>query len=114
MPKHVWTIASVLCNHVMEEKDGSLSIIRLTDRVTLPKPAPEVKNPGLKMAALFAIRGDEVGDHILEAEVRKPSGKSGPRGEPISFRIEKVGNGYLGLNVNTAVVLELEEEGMYW
>jgi hypothetical protein len=115
MAKHIWTIASVLCTHILDEKDGSLSVIRIIDRITIPKPeSPPLLNnpvPVVQLNALFVLRGDEDGDHKFQVRINSPSKPNAQEGPEMPIRIDGPGR---GLNLNTNVLLELGEEGMYW
>ena len=115
MAKHIWTIASILCAQVLEEKDGSLSAIRIADRLLVDRPDSSLLiNQAIPVASiqgLFVMRGDESGDHTFQVKIISPTGKELQEGEKLQIRLEGPSK---GMNLNSRLLLEIREEGLYW
>lgn len=107
---------AALCERVLEEKDGTVSLIRVIERITAVRPAavfgnqmPPVTHPLWLAIGLKA--GKARGRHSLVVEVEKPSAERA-----------KVFDGsvlFEGEDRSVNVVLNLqgfvfELEGLYW
>ena len=110
-------ISSVLiCERVLEEKDGSLSIVRIADRFTLhdvPDPMPENETPGIVFNMLVAVKsvGEPPVDHSVSMALTFPSGKVKAIG---TYERPPIKTGETGFNVIARITLELDGEGIYW
>lgn len=74
-----YLIAALICEKVLQEKDGTISIIRIVDRITLNAPAshsPETLPPTqVSLSALIALKsGSARGRHTVKWIVETPSG----------------------------------------
>jgi|SRR4051794_27154978 hypothetical protein len=119
---HPYIIAALLCEKVLQEADGSLSIIRIADRVQLQMEGP----PGLQMSpalndaaiplfqlsCLIAIRsGPATGKHILQLSLKTPAGIT--KGQPVQQEMNLLGKDH-GQNFIVNFVIGAEEEGLHW
>lgn len=107
--------AAVLCEKVLEEKDGVLSAIRMVDRIvqTAVGPAgPEEMPPvPVNLTALIAFKsGGARGRHSLRLRPEAPSGLRLPEVSlPVLFEGEDRGH-----NVLLNLALQADQEGLYW
>ncbi len=107
--------AALLCEKILEEKDGSVSIIRMIDRITLTTQAPsspETLPPTpLNLSALISFKsGSARGRHTVKWRIETPSGLKLPdQLLPVLFEGEDRGVN-LFLNINMVV----DQEGIYW
>lgn len=113
--------AALLCEKVLHEQDGTISAIRIVDRVTVQiaaKAKGKVK-PTVKLAVLIAFKsGPSKGKYILKIVPRTPSGRkmavkrTDVQGEfkfPLVFEREEHGSTTV---IN--LVVDVSEEGVYW
>jgi hypothetical protein len=107
---------AVLCEHVIEAKDGSLSLIRIVDRVQqtttgadVPAQMPPVS---LDLWAVVCLRSDEArGRHTVHLRIEKPSGEQLQSLEfPVLFEGEER---TVNLLIRLAPLV-LDDEGLYW
>jgi len=107
---------AVLCERVLEERDGVLSLVRLVDRleVTVPGPAGAAGPAALAPVQLFAVVGFKSGQvrgrHQLRLTLERPDGLRRLLAElPLLFEGEDRGaRAIVGLGFS------LELEGLYW
>jgi hypothetical protein len=118
--------AALLCEKVLVETDGSVSAIRIADRVQLQMQGP----PGIGLAgiamppsggdpvAIFNISclvalksGPAVGDYMLRLKFITPSGKE--QGTPIEQPVTLRGQDQ-GQNCIIQIYIAAQEEGLYW
>jgi hypothetical protein len=116
--------AALLCERVLQEVDGSLSVIRIADKITLQMQAP----PGLQqvpppdgiqpivplfqLSCLIGLKsGQFVGEGTLRLKFIAPSGNI--QGPPIEFKVKMLGNDQ-GQNVIVTIIVGAHEEGLYW
>lgn len=105
--------AALLCEKVLQEKDGTLSIIRIADKLTyhpIGDAAKDIK-PIHQMQGLVALKsGPVTGEHILRIVGEMPSGR---RKELIASSISLLGKDQ-GQNLILNLALGLEEDGLHW
>jgi len=107
--------AAVLCERVLEEKDGVVTLVRLIDRfiVTAQGPdAPATLPPTLVsvVAVVWLRSGEARGRHVLQLRPEKPSGERLDATEiSVHFEGEERGSRTTG-NIS----LVADEEGLYW
>lgn len=110
-----YLIAAVICEKVLQEKDETISIIRMIDRVTLTAPAsasPETLPPiPLNLNAFISFKsGSARGRHTVKFRTETPSGiKSPEQLLPVLFEGEDRGANLI-LNLNIVI----DQEGVYW
>jgi hypothetical protein len=105
----------VLCERVLHEADGVLSLVRIVDRVTQsavgPQPPLEMPPVAVDLWAVIAVKSDQArGRHTVTIRPEKPSGEQMAATEmPVLFEGEERGAA-LVLNLK----LTLDQEGLYW
>ena len=107
---------AVLCEKVLQEKDGVASVIRIVDRfiLTASGPAPPEKMPPTTItttAFLSFKSGFAKGSHTVKLVPKDPSGRSaGPEALlPVFFEGED-----RGANIIVNVNFRVQEDGLYW
>ena len=106
-------IAGLLCEKVLQEKDGSLTVVRIADRVTYDRPEglPESAEIGIALAGLVAIKSGSIkGAFNLRIVINSPSGKR-QEGPLMPVVLE---GGDQGQNFILNFSIGLKEEGVYW
>jgi hypothetical protein len=109
-----YVTAAFFCERVLQEIDGSLSIIRVADKITfqMPPGIPAEIKPAVAMTFLLSLKsGPVVGDFDVTIRVVKPSGGQAKEVQtiPIKFLGQDQGQNYV-MNVTLGV----EEFGLYW
>jgi hypothetical protein len=107
--------AALLCEKVLQEKDGIVSAIRVIDRIIataqgseLPEQMPPV---AVNVTVLIMLKSGEVqGSHTIRIQQVAPSGFRSPQ---LSWPIYLEGNDR-GANLIVQVAFEAKEEGLYW
>ena len=102
---------AVLCEKVLQEKDGVLSLVRIVDRFITHGETPEMP-PKVIDATLVVVfkSGSASGKHIIKIRLEKPSGLVMPAREyPVLFEGED-----RGVGIVSQMSLVLDEEGLYW
>lgn len=108
-------IAAIICEKVLQEKDDTVSIIRMIDRVTLTVPAiiaPEKLPPTtVNLNAFISLKsGRARGSHTLKLVIEAPSGIRQPEQLlPAFFEGED-----RGANLIIALNMTVDQEGLYW
>lgn len=105
---------AVLCEKVLEEKDGVRSLIRMVDRVIVsPGPGAPEKMPPIPIQILSMIAfksGDRRESYTLKLTVQTPSGNEDQLATfPLLFEGEDRG---VALQVHLA--FQAMEQGLYW
>lgn len=107
---------AVLCEKVLEEKDGVLSAIRIIDRIeqTASGPdAPEQMPPFLitNMTLLITVKSDQArGRYGIKIRPEAPGGLQLPAME----QAITIQSGPAGVNLVMPMVLPISAEGVYW
>ena len=110
-----YLVAALICEKILQEKDGSISVIRIADRVTLNALAshsPETLPPiPVSLAALISFKsGSAKGRHTVKWTTETPSGLTLPE-QLFTVLFEGEDRGVnLILNLN----MMLDQEGIYW
>lgn len=108
--------AAVLCEKVLQERDGVNSVIRIVDRLTLTASGPEPPEEMLPMAQTLWLyvgfkSGTARGVKQLTVRLQKPSGKSPPvQNFPLNFE----GEDDRGINLAAQMTMEIDEVGVWW
>ena len=107
--------AAVLCEKVIEDKRGVLSLIGIVDRFTQTAIGPGAPNemPTLKVSAsavIMLVSDEAQGRHDVQLSIRKPSGISQELGSA-SVLFEGQDR---GANLVVQLELVLEGEGLHW
>ena len=108
--------AAVLCEKVLQEKDGVLSAIRLVDRFIITasgtEPPGQMPKVNISITALIIFKsGNARGSRTVTIRAIKPSGFVLPD-TLLSMFLE--GEDDRGVSLIANIVLEDSEEGVYW
>jgi len=107
--------AALLCEKILQEQDGTLSVIRMIDRITLTAPAsssPEALPPlTFSCNLLLAFKsGSAKGKSTVKLKIETPSGIKLPEQLlPVLFEGDD-----RGVNLNLALNIVIDQEGVYW
>ncbi len=110
-----YLVAALLCEKVIQEKDETVSIIRIVDRVTLTIPAsgtPENLPPlPLNLSLFLSFKsGSARGRNSIKLKIEAPSGFQLPEQLlPVLFEGED-----RGVNLILALNMVVDQEGVYW
>ncbi len=102
---------AALCEKVLQEQDGVLSLIRVVDRYTIPEPQKGKPPAPIQPTAVILFKaGFATGKYYVKLKIHTPSGKVLPEQEfPVLFEGNDRGAGIVAV-----MNLVLEEEGLYW
>jgi len=114
--------AAILCDKILEEKDGTLSAIRIINRFLHTRMGPEAEVPekmpsvGVNFFMLVSFKnGGFRGEKILEIKSEGPGGIPEPENLPrFSQAIEFKGQDESTSNFILRVHTQIDEEGLYW
>lgn len=109
--------AAVICENVIEDKQGVLSLIRVVDRVIRGASGPAAQVPEQMQPfdhhlflCLMFVSGEALGSQELTLVMAKPSGLRDPMtSSTLLFEGQD-----RGANVVLEMQLRLELEGLYW
>ncbi|MGH7907064.1 MAG: DUF6941 family protein [Candidatus Binataceae bacterium] len=108
--------AAFLCERVIQEQDGVLTIVRIVDTfsVTIPPALPPDVTPSIALMGLLAFKksspGAEGEKHQVRMTLRLPSGKTQPLpARDFFFKPEEFSGANLILNINLGV----QEYGLF-
>jgi Family of unknown function (DUF6941) len=110
-----YLVAALLCERVLQEKDETVSIIRMVDRITLTVPAsisPETLPPlPLNLTLFLSFKsGSARGRNTIKLKIESPSGFNLPEQLlPVLFEGED-----RGVNLILALNMVVDQEGVYW
>lgn len=110
-----YLIAAALCESVLEEKTGTLSAIRMIDRITVTSNDPSAPDQMPVTTARFTLlislkSGSARGKHFIKFRPETPSGlKPFEQSFPVLFEGED-----RGINLVLAINFQLDQEGLYW
>jgi hypothetical protein len=107
--------AALLCEKVLQEKDGIVSAIRIVDRIIataqgsgLPEQMPPLP---VNVTVLIMLKSGEVqGSHTIKIQQVAPSGFRSPE---MSWPIFLEGNDR-GVNLIVQISFQANEQGLYW
>ena len=107
--------AALLCEKVLQEKDGILSAIRIVDRIIATaqgsQPPEQMPPVPVNITALLMLKSGAVqGSYTIKVQPVAPSGFQSPA---ISWPIFLEGQDR-GANVILQIVFQAQEEGLYW
>ena len=108
--------AAFFCDRVLQEADGTLSAIRIVDRVFQVAAGiapPEGMPPTtVNLTLLIALKsGAARGRHDLKIQAENPSGIRSPLAQTFSVLLEGEDR---GANAIINLVFTAPEEGLYW
>lgn len=107
--------AAMFCESAIEGKDGTLSLIRVIDRLTTTaagKDAPIDMPPvnHVMTAVLMLISGQALGRHDLRITSEGPSGET----KEIWSGTMQMEGGHKGQNLLLNLNMQFQHEGVYW
>jgi hypothetical protein len=106
--------AAVLCEKVLNERDGVLSVIRMIDRITITAHGDAVREmpAGIVNLNLYVMfkSGDARGAYQIGVRTVSPSG---PVVSTVQFPMLMEGEDR-GAALVAQITLEVREEGVYW
>jgi hypothetical protein len=100
---------AVICDRVLQESGGVLSLIRVVDRFFVSGPPKEM--PPISGTLVIALKsGFQRGKMYIKVRPRTPSGKALPEQEfPVLFEGDD-----RGIGIVAPFALVVDEEGLYW
>jgi hypothetical protein len=106
---------AVFCERVLREADGSISLIRIIDRITHaergPNPPSEMPEVHFPLELVISLRaGTARGRHDITITPEQPSGETL---HPITLSVNLEGEGR-GVNVHSRIDIPYRFEGLYW
>lgn len=110
-----YLIAAIICEKILQEKDETISLIRMVDRIVVTTNAtgsPEAMPPvAMNLAALISFKsGSARGRYIVKWRTETPSGNRLPEQLlPILFEGDD-----RGVNLILSLNMIAEQEGVYW
>lgn len=109
MPK---VAVAVMCERVLQENDGVMSLIRIIDKATVNRPKIDKRNPVLDTNVFLSFRADGfVGKKRLSMRGFNPDGKPW-KAPPVEAEIEWTGPDHI-TNVTVRLRLTIQSEGLY-
>lgn len=104
--------AALICDRVLQESDGTLSVIRLIDEITLADGAATA----LDVALLVCLKGGAPGaTHQVRVVARLPEGGGAHEVGSHSLELGSLQpDGVPGANLVVQLKLALERAGVYW
>ena len=108
--------AAALCEKVLQEQDGVLSLIRVVDRIihsAIGPGAPDEMPPvPVNLTAVILLKSGEArGRYEARIQLEAPSGQE--IGDPVSLPVLLEGE-ERGVNLIVAIGFQAEQEGLYW
>ena len=110
-----YLVAALFCEQVIEDKGGSLSFIRIVDRMhvqTQGPNAPEQMPPvtlNWNLVLMFKS-GQAKGSIAIDIEVEPPSGIRTPKTTMTGY----FEGGIRGVNIITKAAMRFTQSGLYW
>lgn len=110
-----YLIAALLCEKVLQEKDETISVIRMIDRVVVTVNAfgsPEILPPtAVNISALISLKsGSAKGRGTIKVRVETPSGLKLPdQILPVLFEGDD-----RGVNLIVGLNMLIDQEGVFW
>ncbi|HEV2245605.1 MAG TPA: hypothetical protein VGW37_03045 [Terriglobia bacterium] len=117
MQKLPYLTAALLCEKVLEEKNGTLSVMRIIDRIEfqIGPGTPEVESlaikPTIPISGLISIKsGPVTGKTRIYLDGVSPSGT---RKRIMTYEVDLRGGDH-GQNIIVNMVFGIGEEGLHW
>jgi|SRR5665213_333930 len=111
-------LAAFLCEKVLREPDGVFSFIRVVDRFMRPRPSAipvgtQILPIQVTLVASFKSGDLPTGNYTIKIRAHRPD-PSAPLLLQSDHEIFAEGGQDHGFAVINAIVMNLEEEGLYW
>lgn len=106
-----WVQIAAICHTALLENTGAMSVIRVTDRITVAGVTPDMQPQPLQLTVAILLKaGDMIGQYNVRIRVRSPQGQE-TMGQPILFLFE---GGDRGVQVVLPMAMIATEPGTYW
>lgn len=107
-----YVTAALLCEKVLQEKDGTLSAVRIVDRLQYSvQGMPEGLKPMASIQGLVAIKsGPVTGEHVIKLFAERPNGDYR---DIMSMPVTLLGKDQ-GQNFILTINVGIEQDGLYW
>jgi hypothetical protein len=109
-----YVTAALLCEKVLQEKDDSLTLMRIADRVQYRLEGsglPEGSKPIINIQGLVSLKSGLVtGEHVIKIIMERPNGD---RKDVASFPVNFLGKDQ-GQNMILNMGLGVDQDGLYW
>jgi hypothetical protein len=111
---------AVICERALQEIDGTISIIRIVDRMSvalapLPGtgllPPADMPSVALDLTLVVMIKTFSFGTHSVNVVTEAPTGNRVPVGEAAQLTVLP---GASGANLIARVQFQSQHEGLYW
>lgn len=103
-----------ICERVLEEKDGVLSLIRIVDKFTVTitgKEPPDQLPRGSKMLTIVMSWVGGLGSHEAAFNIISPAGEIQQSPRSWSFTLDAINQGH---NIVVTLPVSIAKEGVYW
>ena len=103
-----------ICERVLEEKEGVLSLIRMVDRFTITitgKEPPEQLPHLLRPLTIIMSWVGGLGSHEAAFNIISPSGETQRSPRSWSFSLDAINRGH---NIIVTLPVSMAKEGVYW
>ena len=110
---HPWIGTAVICENVLEGKDGVMSAIRIVDTFTVTKPTEwdEATPLRIRLQGLLILRaGDVTGERTIRLIGTSPKRK---RTKFYDFKVTFTG-GATNVNVHLDFIMSFKHDGVHW
>ena len=108
-----YVTAALLCEKVLQESDGTVSAIRIIDRVQyrIEQALPPGVKPMLSVQGLICIKsGPVIGQHTLKVVSERPDGqRKDVHVQPVELR----GKDH-GINLILNIGIGVDQDGLFW
>lgn len=111
-----YVTAALLCEKVLQEKDESLTLVRIADRLQYSVQGvgvalPEGLKPVINIEGLVSIKsGPVTGDHTIDIFLQRPNGD---RKAVATFAVKFLGQDH-SQNLILKMGVGIQEDGLYW
>ena len=104
--------AALLCEKVLQENNGSVSLIRIADKLSYKSIGmPQGMTPVARIAGFIGLKsGPVIGEHVIKIIAENPLGK---RQEVATFPVKFEGKDH-GQNLIVHLNLGIENDGLCW
>ncbi len=103
-----------ICERVLEEKDGVLSLIRIVDKFTITitgKEPPDQLPPGGKVLTIIMAWVGGLGSHEVAFNIIAPGGETQRSPQSWSFTLDAITRGH---NIVVTLPVRIAKAGVYW
>jgi hypothetical protein len=107
-----YVTAALICERIIQEKDESLSLVRIADRIQYRvEGVPAGLKPMIGVQGLVSLKSGLVtGEHVIEIVSEKPDGN---RKTVYTLPVKFLGKDH-GANVILNISLGIDQDGLYW